>query len=232
MYDTASTSYVGNNEISLYGSERMSSSSSSFSSSSATTQLVIQRPQLDVSLSWSDCTMIVQEDNNKHYESSSSLCSLTLPSGSNSSSSSSSSTLSEFSSTSSRMNLQCSDSKSSSSMASRDLSSQRNVRFSQHLEVRTYNLVLGDHPLCQNGLAIENGWEYDSHQGKKIDMVLHEEDCYNSNRRLLRNNISCPRRSHLDRKRLLLEVAGCSEDELNERTNTYLEEHRQREAER
>ena len=111
-----------------------------------------------------------------------------------------------------------------------DLSSQRNVRFSQHLKVRTYNLVLGDHPLCSNGLAIEHGWDYDSHHGEKIDMQLHEgASTWSSSSRHLRNNISCPRRSHLDKKRLLLEVAGCSEDELNERTKTHYEE-QQREA--
>ena len=145
-------------------------------------------------------------------------------------------------------------------IATRDLSSQRNVRFSDHLKVRTYNLVLGDHPLCSNGLAIEHGWEYDSHDGEKVDMkqLQHEdeeEDCSSSSSRhnnnstnaapswssrqqqhvhvRRRRNISCPRRSHLDKKRLLLEVAGCSEDELNERTNTYHEEQqRQAAAER
>merc|ERR1719148_286443 len=110
-----------------------------------------------------------------------------------------------------------SDSSSTSSLRN-SFSSQRNVRFSQYLEVRTYNLVLGDHPLGSNGLAIEHGWDYDSHDGKKIDMKLRE-DCKHT-------AIWSRQRSHLDKKRLLLEVAGCSEQELNERTHTYQEEQR------
>jgi len=99
---------------------------------------------------------------------------------------------------------------------------------------------LGEHPLCNDGLAIEMGWEYDSEQGENIDLQLHE-DCkfrpgvqgyggyYHppSSQRKTRNynnTFSCSRRSHLDRKRLLLEVAGCTTEELEDRTNTYQEE--------
>jgi len=213
MYDTVATattsSYVGNHEIPLH-----SSSEGVLLSSLSLSAFMIQRPEPDVSFSWSDFPMVVKEDN-KHtrYASSSS-----SSSGSSISNHSSSSTLSDFSSTSSRMNLLEESTSSSTRTATRDLCSQRNVRFSQHLEVRTYNLVLGDHPLGSNGLAIENGWEYDSHDGEKIDMNLHE-DC--------KHNINWSRqRSHLDKKRLLLEVAGCSIEELNERTNTYQEEQR------
>jgi len=235
MYDTAATtssSYVGGNS----GYSDYNSSTSSLSQSCGMEALVIQRPQSEVSLSWSDFPTVKEDYKYTHeHESSSSLCSLTSSSSSGSSSSSSNS-LSEFSSTSSRMNLldgNPSTTDLSSTTTREDLSSQRNVRFSQHLKVRTYNLVLGDHPLCSNGLAIEHGWEYDSHHGEKIDMQLHEgASTWSSSSRHLRNNISCPRRSHLDKKRLLLEVAGCSEDELNERTNTYQEECLQREAER
>merc|ERR1712238_212410 len=149
-------------------------------------------------------------------------CSLTSSSSSSSSSSgssnhSSSSTLSDFSSTSSRMNLLDDSCSSDSSLTlQRSLSSQRNVRFSPHLAVRTYSLVLGDHPLGSNGLAIEHGWDYDSQDREKVEMHLHES---------CRQNATWSRqRSHLDKKRLLLEVAGCSEQELNERTHTYQEE--------
>merc|ERR1712238_302196 len=155
-------------------------------------------------------------------------CSLTSSSSSSSSSSgssnhSSSSTLSDFSSTSSRMNLlDGSSSNDSTKTATRELSAQRNVRFSPHLAVRTYSLVLGDHPLGSNGLAIEHGWDYDSHDGEKVDMHLHES---------CRHNVTWSRqRSHLDKKRLLLEVAGCSMEELNHRTTIYQEE-QQRAAE-
>merc|ERR1712238_414740 len=134
---------------------------------------------------------------------------------SNHSNHSSSSTLSDFSSTSSRMNL-LDGSDDSSITSQRSLSSRRNVRFSQHLAVRTYSLVLGDHPLGSNGLSIEHGWDYNSHDGEKIDMKLHE-DC--------RHNATWSRqRSHLDKKRLLIEMAGCSMEELDKRTTTYQEE--------
>ncbi|OEU11024.1 hypothetical protein FRACYDRAFT_270909 [Fragilariopsis cylindrus CCMP1102] len=100
------------------------------------------------------------------------------------------------------------------------------------------------------------GWDYDSEQGENIDLQLHE-DCKfhpgvqgyyggyyhpqsssNSNNNNFRSNsqrrtrkynntFSCSRRSHLDRKRLLLEVAGCTTEELEDRTNTYQEQQQQ-----
>mmetsp|Transcript_30921 Transcript_30921/g.34604 ORF Transcript_30921/g.34604 Transcript_30921/m.34604 type:complete len:149 (+) Transcript_30921:74-520(+) len=143
MYDTAT---AATNELPLqYGSSEGMLSSLSLSA------FVIQRPEPDVSFSWSDFPMM--KEDNKRYAASSSGCSM-------SNHSHSSSTLSDFSSTSSSMNLL--DESTTSSTRTRELSSRRNVRFSPHLAVRTYNLVLGDHPLGQNGLAIENGWEYDS----------------------------------------------------------------------
>mmetsp|Transcript_35114 Transcript_35114/g.35636 ORF Transcript_35114/g.35636 Transcript_35114/m.35636 type:complete len:198 (-) Transcript_35114:84-677(-) len=148
--------------------------------------------------------------------SSSSLCSLSSSSSGSVSNHSSSSTLSDFSSTSSSMNLL--DESSSSSSTRTASSSRRNVRFSPHLEVRTYSLVLGDHPLGSNGLAIEHGWDYDSHEGEKVDMQLREDWKHTTN--------WSRQRSHLEKKRLLLEVAGCSKQELNQRTTTYQEEQR------
>merc|ERR1712238_521657 len=146
-------------------------------------------------------------------------CSLTSSSSSSSSSSgssnhSSSSTLSDFS-TPSSMNLldESTSSSSTRTATTRELSAQRNVRFSPHLAVRTYSLVLGDHPLGSHGLAIEHGWDYDSHDGKKVEMHLHESCRQNAN--------WSRQRSHLDKKRLLMEVAGCSMEELNARTHIH-----------
>ena len=214
MYDTATAT---NNEIPLHGT-----SSEGMLSSLSFSTFVIQRPEPDVLFSWSDFPMVVKEDNkHKRYTSPSlsSLYCLTSSSSSSGSSNhshhSSNSTLSDFSSTSGRMNL-LDDESTTLRTTTRDLSQRRNVRFSQHLEVRTYNLVLGDHPLGSNGLAIEHGWDYDSHDGEKIDMKLHE-DCK-------RTTHWSRQRSHLDKKRLLMEVAGCSMEELDERITTYQEE--------
>mmetsp|Transcript_31868 Transcript_31868/g.34237 ORF Transcript_31868/g.34237 Transcript_31868/m.34237 type:complete len:219 (+) Transcript_31868:122-778(+) len=206
MYDTATAAA---NDIPLHGSSEGMLSSLSLSA------FMIQRPEPDVSFSWSDFPMVVKEDNkHKRYASSSSSSSSGC---SMSNHSHSSSTLSDFSSTSSSMNL-LDESTSSSSTRTRDLSSRRNVHFSQHLAVRTYSLVLGDHPLGSNGLAIEHGWDYDSHEGEKVDMQLREDWKHTTN--------WSRQRSHLEKKRLLLEVAGCSKQELNQRTTTYQEEQR------
>mmetsp|Transcript_63119 Transcript_63119/g.70685 ORF Transcript_63119/g.70685 Transcript_63119/m.70685 type:complete len:216 (+) Transcript_63119:132-779(+) len=204
MYDTAT---AATHELPLHGSSEGMLSSLSLSA------FVIQRPEPDVSFSWSDFPMM-KEDNKRYAFSSSS-------SSSSSSSlcnhSHSSSTLSDFSSTSSSMNLLDESSTSSSSTGTAS-SSRRNVRFSPHLAVRTYNLVLGDHPLGSNGLAIEHGWDYDSQEGEKVEMHLREN--------WKQTAIWSRQRSHLEKKRLLLEVAGCSMEELNQRTTTYQEEQR------
>ena len=263
------TTVAMNTDIPLFGFKIHHPSSSSCGMEAA---LVIQRPTPEESFfSWSDFPMVVEESPSYHTTSASSSSpsfdddssSSLSPSSSSPSSPSSSASLCSLASSSCSSNSSSTTSLESTNAntVSRkrrqennsNYNNNKNVRFSQHLQVRTYNLVLGDHPLCNDGLAIEMGWDYDSEQGENIDLQLHE-DCKfhpgvqgyyggyyhpqsssNSNNNNFRSNsqrrtrkynntFSCSRRSHLDRKRLLLEVAGCTTEELEDRTNTYQEQ--------
>lgn len=72
--------------------------------------------------------------------------------------------------------------------------------------IRTYSVVLGDHPLCDDGLAIELGWEYS------------DDEHYDANKNLVQPPRPCQKRSYLSRKQLLLDVAGCTKEELDQRS--------------
>lgn len=115
--------------------------------------------------------------------------------------------------------------RSSASFRSKKRQKTGKVRFSPTLEVRTHSIVLGDHPFCEDGLALELGWDYkDSrdicHQGRGL---LESPKKW---RKLLLPNYPCPERlplrssspprhlSTIERKSLLLEVGGCSETEI------------------
>ena len=112
---------------------------------------------------------------------------------------------------------------------------KKNVRFAPSLEIRTHSLVLGDHPWCEDGLAIDLGWEYEDaflqDDYTVVDFQSHK-DCKQQQQkkqqeqqliftrrssistRLCHNRGSSRRRSYLERKRLLLEVGGYSNEEL------------------
>jgi len=81
--------------------------------------------------------------------------------------------------------------------------------------VRTYSLVLGDHPMCDDGLAIELGWDYNQMEEQQQQPYYDEEEETWSLTPL--KTTSCQRRSYLSRKQLLLDVAGCSKEELDQR---------------
>lgn len=94
------------------------------------------------------------------------------------------------------------------------------VRFSPTLEVRTHSIVLGDHPFCEDGLALELGWDYEDSKDICGCGLEHKPPRW---RRLVPNypypkrdlTSSPPRHlSAVERKRLLLEVGGCSETEI------------------
>jgi len=94
------------------------------------------------------------------------------------------------------------------------------VRFSPTLEVRTHSIVLGDHPFCEDGLALELGWDYEDSRDICGCGVEHKPPRW---RRLIPNypypkrclTPSPPRHlSAVERKRLLLEVGDCSETEI------------------
>ena len=91
------------------------------------------------------------------------------------------------------------------------------VRFSPTLEVRTHNIVLGDHPWCEDGLALELGWDYvdsrDICQNKEPRLPRWRSP--NMQTRKHKRSSSPPRQlSYLERKKLLLEVGGCSKVEI------------------
>lgn len=48
----------------------------------------------------------------------------------------------------------------------------RRVRFSPLLEIRSYNVVLGDHPCCLGGMAIDMGWDYET---ELLDLNVYED---------------------------------------------------------
>lgn len=96
------------------------------------------------------------------------------------------------------------------------------VRFSPTLEVRTHSIVLGDHPFCEDGLALELGWDYEDSKDICGNGVEHNPPRwrrlipnYPYPKRCLNSSSSHPRHlSAVERKRLLLEVGGCSETEI------------------
>ena len=50
---------------------------------------------------------------------------------------------------------------------------KKSVRFSPQMDVRTYNVILGDHPCTQGGLALSLGWEFTA---EKVNRDVREED--------------------------------------------------------
>jgi hypothetical protein len=83
------------------------------------------------------------------------------------------------------------------------------VRFASSLDVRTFSVILGDHPWCEDDLPIELGWEY--------NMKQVEDDNQDTNSISYHNQLptSSPSRlSYLERKNLLINVAGYTKKEL------------------
>ena len=95
-----------------------------------------------------------------------------------------------------------SDLSSTGSDVSEERTHRRKVSFSEKMHVRTHSVVLGDHPCCSQ-LALELGWDHDD--GSFID--VHKE----KPRRLRR-------RSYFERKAILKEVAGLTDDDIRKST--------------
>jgi hypothetical protein len=75
---------------------------------------------------------------------------------------------------------------------------RRSVRFEQHIEIRTYSIILGDHPWCEDGYSIELG----------NDVLSVDRIDLNDSPSQLRH------RSFRERKQLLIDVGGYTEKEL------------------
>ena len=81
---------------------------------------------------------------------------------------------------------------------------RRHVSFAPRVEVREYEIVLGDHPSC-NGLALSLGWNYSTTTTQYQDYC-----CANSPRR----RSSQLRLTYYERKRRLVTVGGYKEEDL------------------
>jgi len=97
------------------------------------------------------------------------------------------------------------------------------VRFAPTLEVRTHSIVPGIHPSCEDGLALELGWDYEvsrdimpRHQQSLEDKTSRWRLIVQKKRTTVPTTTNpYPRLlSFVERKRLLLEVGGFSEAEL------------------
>ena len=85
------------------------------------------------------------------------------------------------------------------------------VRFAPSCRVRTYSLVLSDHPRLKNILAIQLGWSYDSIEGQE---VILKDEYHHRSRSDKRGTKRAHKRSYSERKRILLDVAGYTRKEL------------------
>ena len=57
--------------------------------------------------------------------------------------------------------------------AASPIEKKRKVRFASALEVRTYEVILGDHPCCRGGMALQCGWCYS--EPELVNLDVHEE---------------------------------------------------------
>ena len=171
---------------------------------------MIQRPLATESYSWSDLSIVLQDDSStssySHTMMSSPATMARTPQSCSHQQYGSCSSPDHPMSDDVSMQLSTSTSESTFSSTSTSSSSKKGVRFAPSPNVRTYSVVLGDHPLCDDGLAIELGWEYcdDSDHKTLIDINQHKG--------------ACQKRSYLSRKQLLLDVAGCTKEELDQRS--------------
>jgi hypothetical protein len=82
---------------------------------------------------------------------------------------------------------------------------QRMISFADALEVRTYEVVLGDHPCCRGGMALECGWKHC--ESEMVDLELHEQ--HSQRRRMMDLHLSF----HQRRQRLQ-DITGMTGAEL------------------
>lgn len=106
------------------------------------------------------------------------------------------------------------------------------VRFSDIVEVRTHSVILGDHPSCKDGFALDLGWEYNDSlksicncpEPKNGSSWKKLSSPFSSRKRARTQRTRPQRLSYHDRYFRLLEVAGCTELELLEREKQILDE--------
>jgi hypothetical protein len=82
----------------------------------------------------------------------------------------------------------------------------RKVTFSTVLQIRTYDIVLGDHPCCIGGMALTCGWTH-AEQDECVDLDVYERYAPKRDMRALRM-------SYAERRHRLLAATGLSGPEL------------------
>lgn len=50
----------------------------------------------------------------------------------------------------------------------------KSVKFASSLEIRTYSVILGEHPCCIGGLALQCGWDYNE-TPEIVDLEIYEQ---------------------------------------------------------
>ena len=87
----------------------------------------------------------------------------------------------------------------------------KKVSWDSNFDVRTYSLIVGDHPCCRDALPIQLGWEYIDEE--KSQFSVDEYDTSRIHRK--RQNYQPKRLSYMERKYLLQSVSGWNEQELS-----------------
>jgi hypothetical protein len=211
-------------------------------------RLVIVQPPIlmtdtNTSYSWEDFPVIIQEENPYSHLVSSSTSDSSMMLDDDVDSSSSSLSLSSMSDDDDEEEYNehdvvpndttvISSSPTTTPSLSPTIPSKRRVRFASALEVRTYSVVLGDHPLCES-LPLSLGWGYDP-TPCWVDLETHEDSknshyhCHNSTipyryhgkqqQHQYSHTVAAAhgvyRLSYLERKQLLMQVGGYSAHQL------------------
>lgn len=71
-------------------------------------------------------------------------------------------------------------------------SNKKSVTFSNVIQIRTHQVVLGNHPFCRGGMALELGWEHDETELVDLDLF----DKHSQHRRMGQLYLNFYRRRH------------------------------------
>lgn len=113
---------------------------------------------------------------------------------------------SDFSSDSTVMTT--TDSSSAFTSSSSSSSPIKRVSFSDQVHVQRHSIVLGSHPSCPQ-LALELGWEHD--EGEWVPLGATDDAAR-------RRHTNIRRRSYFERKQLLKDIGGLTDEEIRKTT--------------
>jgi hypothetical protein len=72
------------------------------------------------------------------------------------------------------------------------------ISFADRIQVRTYNVTLGDHPACQGGMALQLDWEY-TQETRSLERYEAES---------LKRQPQAMRLGYVERRNRLMECSG------------------------